>query len=248
MECESGLGIREWAAADAARAVADKELAMKECERERQLTAEAEVAAASAKSDLEAQATTLQSNSAALAQCQALLDRAKTDGNTQARELSSMTRERDDLAAQLRRATEKLEHSSEQATALQDDLSVMQRAAAQRKDELLHRDARIRDLEQEAHVLARKSRTLEQLTETLKSELEQKDIAVDEMVHLKLDAEEHASSVTAARQHDLNEIDVLKKEINDLCAQLAGAAQKGRERLVFIGTCLVTTAPLGVFT
>ena len=106
---------------------------------------------------------------------------------------------------------------------------MMQRAAAQRKDELLYRDACIRDLEQEAHVLVRKSRTLEQLTETLKSELEQKDIAVDEMVQLKLDAEEHASSVTAARQHDLSEIDVLKKEINDLRAQLAGAAQKVKD-------------------
>ena len=172
----------------------------------------------------------IENKNSALTQCQALLDKAKADGNAQANERSSMARERDDLAAQLRQAKEQLGHSSEQATALKDDLSVMQRAAAQRKDELLNRDARIQGLEQEAQVLARKSKTLEHLAETLKHELEQKDMAVEELAQLKFGAEEHASSVAAARQHDLREIDVLKKERDDLRSQLASAAQKVKDQ------------------
>ena len=110
----------------------------------------------------------------------ALLDKAKADGNAQANELSSMARERDDLAAQLRQAKEQLGHSSEQATALKDDLSVMQRAAAQRKDELLKRDARIQGLEQEAQMLAENQRHRDLELVELKELIESKNFDLHE--------------------------------------------------------------------
>ena len=161
--------------------------------------------------------------SSALAHCQALLGRAKADNEAQAQELTGMARERDDIAAQLRQAKELLGQRAAQASALQDDVSVIQRTAAQRHQELLHRDAHIRGLEQGAHVEARKSRTLENLTETLKHELESKDHAMGELAQLKLHAEEHASSLASARERDLREIDELKKDRDHLRCQLANA-------------------------
>jgi hypothetical protein len=134
-----------------------------------------------------------------------------------------MARERDDMAAQLRQANELLGQRTAQASALQDDLSVMQRAAAQRRQELLHRDAHMRTLEQGAQVEARKNRTLENLTETLKHELESKDRAMGELAQLKLHAEESASSFASARERDLREIDKLKKDRDHLRCQLANA-------------------------
>jgi hypothetical protein len=171
--------------------------------------------------------------SSALAHCQALLGRAKADNEAQAQELTGMARERDDIAAQLRQAKELLGQRAAQASALQDDVSVMQddvsvmlRTAAQRHQEPLHRDAHIRALEQGGQVEARKSRSLENLTETLKHDLESKDRAMGEQAQLKrleLHAEEHASSFASAREHDLREIDKLKKDRDHLRCQLANA-------------------------
>ena len=120
-------------------------VATEEREREWTLRAEAESSALEhrqalldkAKADSEKQRAQLEETyssrfakseilTSALAHCQALLGRATADNEAQAQELTGMARERDDMAAELRQAKELLGQRAAQASALQDDLSVMQ--------------------------------------------------------------------------------------------------------------------------